>query len=42
MRLTGSVVQSRVSDDLLTYEAIGSNYLSFVVISMLVFHIATG
>ena len=37
MRLTGSVVQPRVSDDLLTYKAIGSNYLSFVVTSMLVF-----
>ena len=42
LRLTGSVVQPRVSDDLLTYKAIGSNYLSFVVTSMLVFHIATG
>ena len=36
LRLTGSVVQPRVSDDLLTYKAIGSNYLSFVVTSMLV------
>ena len=36
MRLTGSIVQPRVSDDLLTYKAIGSNYLSFVVTSMLV------
>ena len=36
MRLTGSVVQPRVSYDLLTYKAIGSNYLSFVVTSMLV------
>ena len=42
LRLTGSVVQPRVSDDLLTYKAIGSNYLSIVVTSMLVFHIATG
>ena len=42
LRLTGSVVQPRVSDDVLTYKAIGSNYLSFVVTSMLVFHIATG
>ena len=43
LRLTGSVVQPRVSMyDLLTYKAIGSNYLSFVVTSMLVFHIATG
>ena len=42
LRLTGSVVQPRVSYDLLTYKAIGSNYLSFVVTSMLVFHIATG
>ena len=41
-RLTGSVVQPRVSYDLLNYKAIGSNYLSFVVTSMLVFHIATG
>ena len=36
MRLTGSVVQPRVSNDLLSYKAIGSNYLSFVVTSMLV------
>ena len=36
LRLTGSVVQPRMSDDLLTYKAIGSNYLSFVVTSMLV------
>ena len=36
LRLSGSVVQPRVSDDLLTYKAIGSNYLSFVVTSMLV------
>ena len=36
MRLTGSVVQPCVSYDLLTYKAIGSNYLSFVVTSMLV------
>ena len=42
LRLTGSVVQPRVSYDLLTYKAIGSNYLSFVVTPMLVFHIATG
>ena len=42
LRLTGSVALPRVRDDLLTYKAIGSNYLSFVVTSMLVFHIATG
>ena len=36
LRLTGSVVQPRVSYDLLTYKAIGSNYLSYVVTSMLV------
>ena len=36
LRLTGSAVQPRVSDDLLTYKAISSNYLSFVVTSMLV------
>ena len=36
LRLTGSVVQPRVRDDLLSYKAIGSNYLSFVVTSMLV------
>ena len=36
MRLTGSVVQPRMSNDLLTYKAIGSNCLSFVVTSMLV------
>ena len=36
LRLTGSVVQPRVSDDLLSYKAIGFNYLSFVVTSMLV------
>ena len=36
LRLTGSVVQPRASDDLLSYKAIGSNYLSFVVTSMLV------
>ena len=41
LRLTGSVVQPRMSKDLLSYKAIGSNYLSFVVTSMLVFHIAT-
>ena len=35
LRLTGLVVQPRVSHDLLTYNAIGSNYLSFVVSSML-------
>ena len=35
MRLTGSVVQPRLSDELLTYKAIGSTYLSFVVTSML-------
>ena len=42
LRLTGSVVQPQVRYDLLSYKAIGSNYLSFVVTSMLVFHIATG
>ena len=42
LRLTGSVVQPLSCYDLLTYKAIGSNYLSFVVTSMLVFHIATG
>ena len=42
LRLTGSVAQPRENYDLLTYKAIGSNYLSFVVTSMLVFHIATG
>ena len=42
LRLTGSVVQLMSWYDLLTYKAIGSNYLSFVVTSMLVFHIATG
>ena len=42
LRLTGSVVQPRASYDLLNCKAIGSNYLSFVVTSMLVFHIATG
>ena len=42
LRLTGSVVQPTSYDDLLTYKAICSNYLSFVVTSMLVFHIATG
>ena len=42
LRLTGSVVQPLSYYDLLTYKAIGSNYLSFVVTSMLVFHIATG
>ena len=36
LRLTGSVVQPKSCYDLLTYEAIGSNYLSFVVTSMLV------
>ena len=36
MRLTGSVVQPMSCYDLLTYKAIGSNYLSFVVTSMLV------
>ena len=35
MRLTGSVVQPQVSDNLLTRKAIGSNYLSFVVILLL-------
>ena len=35
-RLTASVVQPRRGDDLLTYKASGSNYLSFVVTSMLV------
>ena len=42
LRLTGSVVQPLICYDLLSYKAIGSNYLSFVVTSMLVFHIATG
>ena len=42
LRLTGSVVQPMSCYDLLTYQAIGSNYLSFVVTSMLVFHIAIG
>ena len=36
MRLTGSVVQPMSCYDLLSYKAIGSNYLSFVVTSMLV------
>ena len=36
LRLTGSVVQPMSCYDLLTYKAIGSNYLSFVVTSMLV------
>ena len=36
LRLTGSVVQPRERNDLLSYKAIGSNYLSFVVTSMLV------
>ena len=36
MRLTGSVVQPMRYYDLLSYKAIGSNYLSFVVTSMLV------
>ena len=36
LRLTGSVVQSMNCYDLLCYKAIGSNYLSFVVTSMLV------
>ena len=36
MRLTGSTAQSMSCYDLLTYNAIGSNYLSFVVTSMLV------
>ena len=35
MRLTGSVAQPRDNDDLLTYKAIGSNYLSYVVILLL-------
>ena len=34
MRLTGSVVQPMRWYDLLSYKAIGSNYLSFVVTSM--------
>ena len=42
LRLTGSVAQPMSCYDLLSYKAIGSNYLSFVVTSMLVFHIATG
>ena len=42
LRLIGSVVQPLSCYDLLSYKAIGSNYLSFVVASMLVFHIATG
>ena len=42
LRLTGSVVQPCAGNDLLSYKAIDSNYLSFVVTSMLVFHIATG
>ena len=33
--VTGSVVQPLVSEDLLSYDAIGSNYLSFVVTSLL-------
>ena len=37
LRLTGSVVQPLSCYDLLTYKAIGFNYLSFVVTSMLVF-----
>ena len=36
LRLTGSVVQPMSCYDLLTYKAIGSNYLSFVVTSMVV------
>ena len=36
LRLTGSVVQPLSCYDLFTYKAIGSNYLSFVVASMLV------
>ena len=36
LRLTGSVVQPLSCYDLLSYKAIGSNYLSFVVTSMLV------
>ena len=36
LRLTGSVVQPTSCYDLLYYKAIGSNYLSFVVTSMLV------
>ena len=36
MRLTGSTAQPMTCYDLLTYKAIGSNYLSFVVTSMLV------
>ena len=35
MRSTGTIVQPWVSDDLLSYKAIGSNYLSFVVILLL-------
>ena len=35
MRLTGSVVQFMNCYDLLIYEAIGSSYLSFVVILLL-------
>ena len=42
LQLTGSVVQPMNCYDLLTYKAIGSNYLSFVDTTMLVFHIATG
>ena len=36
LRLTGSVVQPMICYDLLTKEAIASNYLSFVVTSLLV------
>ena len=35
LRLTGLVVQPIERFDLLTYKAIGSNYLSFVVTSLL-------
>ena len=42
LRLTGSVVQPMSCYDLLTYKAIGSNYLSFVVTSSSSFHNATG
>ena len=35
MRLTSSVVQPMSCNDLLTFEAIGSNYLSFVVTLLL-------
>ena len=42
LRLTGSVVQPMSCYDLLTYKAIGSNYLSFVRYFHASFHIATG